>query len=239
MVDSVSQVFDLAALGRLGLSTFLWGESRSVVNRVLFAMVLAADPEPLWLDLAPPGSPEEEPGPAELGWIPPDRLFRAEDPDLARPQDAVANMALLNVVRADEPPATVAKLADFVRLAPIAQEIISRVGADGPRHALAVANSDRVRGDYPHSVEGIQPIVAALVDAPLTPYIAAQGTPGAGRMAFSFVFEVRAKDLAHWREGSLVPERVPSGGGIRVGVPIPLREIPGLPPILDASSVPK
>src|SRR5208282_5192819 len=143
MGDSESQAFDLVALGRQGLSTFLWGESRSVVNRLLFAMVRAVDPEPLWLDLAPPGPPAEGPGPAELGWIARDRLFRAEDPELARPQDAVANMALLNVVRADEPAATVAKLADFVRLAPIVQEIISRVGAEGPRHALAVSNSDR------------------------------------------------------------------------------------------------
>ncbi|MGA8711112.1 MAG: hypothetical protein WB786_07795 [Thermoplasmata archaeon] len=239
MASSDPATFDFSSLGRGGLSTFLWGESRTVVNRLLFAMVRAVDPEPLWLDLAPHGPPGEEPGPAELGWIPKDRLFLAEDPDLARPQDAVANMALLNVVRADEPASSVAKVADFIRLAPIAQEIISRIGPDSPRHALAVSNSDRVRPDYPHSVEGIQPIVAALLDAPLTPFIAAQGTPGAGRMAFAFVFEVRATDLAHWREGSLVPEKVPSESGIRVGVPIPLRGIRGLGELLDASSIPK
>ena len=220
--------FDLTSLGRGGLSTFLWGESRAVVNRLLFAMVRAVDPEPLWLDLAPRPPGEEEPGPAELGWIAKDRLFLAEDPDVARPQDAVANMALLNVVRADEPTSSVARVADFVRLAPIAQEIISRIGPDGPRHALAVSNSDRVRGDYPHTVEGIQPVVSALLDAPLTPFIAAQGTPGAGRMAFAYVFEVRAKDLAHWSEGDILPEKVPTGSDISVGVPIPLRNIPGL-----------
>jgi hypothetical protein len=239
MAGAGAPTFELTALGRGGLSTFLWGESRAVVNRLLYAMVRAVDPEPFWLDLSPARSPGEEPGPAELGWIPNDRLFRADDPDLARPQDAVANLALVNVVRSDEPSPSAAKVADFARLAPIAQEIIRRVGSDGPRHALAVSNSDRVRGDYPHSVEGIQPIVAALLDAPLTPFIAAQGIPGAGRMAFAYVFEVRAEDLAHWSEGALCPEKVPRESALRLGEPVPLRNIPGLSAVFTATSVPK
>jgi hypothetical protein len=235
MGGSATPTLDLTSLGRGGSSTFLYGESRAVVNRLLFGMVRAIDPEPLWLDLGPRRPPGEEPGPAELGWIAKDRLFLAEDPEMARPQDAVANMALSNVVRADEPATLVARVADFVRLAPIAQDIISRVRIDGPRHALAISNSDQVRGDYPHTIEGIQPIVTALVEAPLVPFIGAQGTPGAGRMAFSFVFEVRAKDLAHWRDGSLRPEKVPGGSGVQVGVPIPLPHISGLADVFAAA----
>jgi len=218
---------DLPSLGRRGLSTFLWGPSRAAVNRVLYAMVHAADPEMLWLDLSPRRS-MEDPGPAELGWIPNDRLFRVEDPYLARPQDAVANLALTNVVRGDEPSSSLERVADFIRLPPIAQEIISRADPNGPPHAIAIANSDDVRPDYPHTVEGIRPIVAALAEAPLIPFIASQGTPGAGRMAFAYVFEVRVTDVARWREGSLVAEKAPADSGVRVGVPIPLETIPGI-----------
>jgi len=225
---------DLRALGRMDHSTFLYGPSRAVVNRLLFAMVHAVDAEPLWLDLAPRPAAGEEPGPAELGWIAKDRLFLAEEADVARPQDAVANMALSNVIRTDEPASSVARVTDFIRLAPIVQEIISRIDRDGPRHALAVSNSDRLRGDYPHTVEGIQPIVTTLLEAPLIPFIAAQGTPGAGRMAFAFVFEVRAKDLAHWRDGSLVPEKAPRESNLPIGGAIPLRDIPGLAEVFDA-----
>jgi len=223
-----SPTLDLTALGRGRYGTFLWGESRPALNRVLFAMVRASDPEPLWLDIRPRHPEVEEPGPVELGWIPEDHLFLADEPEAARPQDAVANLALFTIVRPDESAASIARLSDFVRLPPIAQEIISRLGLGEPRHALAIANSDRVRAVYPATVEGVRPIVTSFLDAPLLPFFAAKGTPGPGRMAFEFVFELRAKDVAHWSDGSLFPEKAPSESGVRVGVPIPLTQISGL-----------
>ncbi|MGA8603556.1 MAG: hypothetical protein WB788_00610 [Thermoplasmata archaeon] len=228
MASATKPTFDLAALGRGRYGTFLWGESRPALNRVLFAMVRASDPEPLWLDLRPREREEGEPGPVELGWIPEDHLFLAEAPESARPQDAVANMALFTIVRPDESAASIARLSDFVRLPPIAQEIISRLGLGEPRHALAIANSDRVRSVYPSTVEGVRPIVNSFLEAPLLPFFASKGTPGPGRMAFEFVFELRVKDVAHWREGSLFPEKSPTESGVRVGVPIPLTQISGL-----------
>lgn len=231
----MSRLFDFEWLGRGSYGTFLWGESRPALNRVLFAMVRAVDPEPLWLELRPHPGPGEAPGPVELGWIPADRVFVAEEPSAGRPQDAIANMALWHIVRSDEPALAVARLSDFVRLAPIAQEIISRVGPGGARHALAVANSDEVRAAYPTTVEGVRPIVTAFLEAPLIPFFAAQGTPGPGRMAFDFVFELRVDDVARWREGVLVPENAPVGSGVEVGAPIPLREIPGLAKVFAPS----
>lgn len=240
MNDPTPAGFRLSMLGRSGASTFVWGESRAVVNRLLFAMARAVDPEPIWLDLAPgEETAGGEPGPAELGWIPKERLFLVLEPDQARPQDAVANMALLNVIRADEPKGAIERLADFVRLAPIAQEVISRTPAQGPRRALAVANSDRVRPDYPHTVRGIEPIVSALVDAALCPFIGAQGTPGEGRMAFTYVFQVQASGLLGWRDGRLIPERVPDDSPVRAHLPIPLTGIPGLETVFDARKPPK
>jgi len=223
-----TQTLDLRSLGRGPYATFLWGESRSVLNRVLFAMVRAVDPEPLWLDMHPRRTEAEDPGPVELGWIASDHLFLADESDEGRPQDAVANMALGNVVRSDEPATSVARLADFLRLPPIKQEIIGRFGAGDSPHALAVANAERVQSYYPDNAEGVRPFVAAMVDAPLRPYLSVKGPPGEGRFAFDFVFRVLADDLAHWAEGSLLPEKAPTGSGIEVGVPIPLRDIPGL-----------
>lgn len=225
MGSSDTSTLDLTELGEGRYGTFLWGQSREVLNRVLFAMVRAVDPEPLWLEIGASESEAGGLGPAALEWIPSDHLFLAAEPSAARPQDAVANVAMWNVVRADEPTESITRLADFVRLPPIAQEIISRLELGETRHALAIANSDRVRSVYPSTVEGVRPIVESFLDAPLLPFFAAQGTPGPGRMAFDFVFEVRARDLAHWREGTLVAEKAPSKTGVRVGVPIPLRNV--------------
>lgn len=226
----------LEALGSKGASTFLYGTSRAVVNRLLYAMARAVDPEPIWVDLGP-GSlgGKNDAGPVELGWIPSHRLFLTWDTEQARPQDAVGNLALSGVVRADEPAESVTRLADFVRLAPLVQELISRVDAAGPRHALAVANSDRVRGDYPNTVNGIEPIVKALIEAPFCPFFGAQGVPGPGRMAFSYVLEVRARDVAHWRDGSLVIEKSPSRERGASPETIDLIDIPGLADVFEAA----
>jgi hypothetical protein len=223
-----ASTFDLAALGRGPYGTFAWGESRPVLNRLLFAMVRALDPTPMWLELMPRRAEGDERGPVELGWIAPDHLFIAEDPSAARPQDAVANMALLNIVRSDEPAKTIARVADFIRLPPIAQEVIERLGGGESPRALAIANSDQVRGLYPTTVEGVRPIITSFLNAQMWPIFASRGPPGPGRMAFDFVLEIRAVDLAHWREGTLVPEKAPPGSGVKVGVPVPLGEIRGL-----------
>lgn len=223
-----SPAFDLAVLGSGPYGTFLWGESRAVLNRVLFAMVRAIDSHPLWLELGALQPEGGDPGPIELDWISSDHVFLADEPSIVNPQDAVANTALLGLVRADESSVALTRLADFVRLPPIAQEIISRIGNGESRHALAIANSDRVRSAYPSTVEGVRPIVTAFLDSKILPVLAARGTPGPGRMAFDFVFEVRATDLAHWRDGSLVPEKSPDETRLRVGEPIPLSQIPKL-----------
>ena len=226
---------DLAVLGAEDASTFLYGRSRAVVNRLLYAMARAVDPDPIWLDLGPGALREgEEAGPVELGWVSNERLFMAFDADQARPQNAVGNMALMSVVRTDDPSDSAARLADFVRLAPIAQEVISRVDVGVPRHALAVANSDRVRGDYPNTVEAVRPIVTQLLEAPFCPLFGVQGVPGPGRMAFGYVFEVRAADVAHWRDGTLVVEQVPAGAPTPSGREIPLAEIAGLENVFEA-----
>lgn len=231
---------DLSSLGRgARYSTFLWGNSRAVVNRVLFAMVRASDPTPFWLELRGRDPSADEPGPVELGWLPPDHVFLADEPAAARPQDAIANMALWTVVRSDEPEAAVARLADFVRLPPIVQEILQRLDQGGGHRAVGVANSDRARGDYPTTVEGVRPVVRALMDGSLLPFFGAVGPPGAGRMAFDFVLELRALDLAHWREGTLTAEKVPQGEELRMGASIRLGDIPGLEDAFSSARGPK
>ena len=213
-------------MGRGARSTYLWGESRSVLSRVLFAMVHANDPDPLWLEIRGPGDVPAEPGPVELGWIPEERLFVTREPAEARPQDALGNLALFNVVRSDEPKRVIARLSDFLRLPPIAQEVVGHSGPTDRHRVVGIANTDRVRADYPNTVEGVRPVIEAFLAGGVVPFMAAISHPGEGRWAFDFVFEVRAKDLAHWREGWLVPEKAHPESGFGVGRPIRLGAIP-------------
>lgn len=209
-------------------ATFLWGDPRSVLNRVLYAMVRANDPAPFWLDIRGPDPAPAEPGPVELGWIAQERLFLTREPAEARPQNAPRSSALLNVVRSDEPEVVIARLSDFLRLPSIAQEVVSRLGASGGQHVVAIANSDRVRQDYPKTAEGVRPVIEAFLAGPVLPFFAATSPPGEGRWAFDFVFELRARDLAHWEDGLLIPEKVRPEGRFEVGRSIRLGSLPEL-----------
>jgi hypothetical protein len=220
----------LSSLGRGPWATFIWGDPRTVLNRVLYAMVRANDTSPYWLDIRGSADAPSEPGPVELGWIPPDRLFLTGEPAEARPQNAVGNLALSTIVRGDEAPQDLSHLSDFLCLPPIAQEIVSRLNRTELCHVVAIANGDRVRRDYPTTVEGVRRVIEPFLAAPILPFFSATSPPGEGRWAFDFVFEVRAKNLAHWREGYLVPEKVPPDVEFAVGRRIPLGSMPQLAP---------
>ena len=214
---ATSGSLELRSFGRPPSATFLWGGSRPVLLRVLYALVRANDPDFYWLDIRGPADPSAEPGPVELGWIPDSSLFLTREASEARPQDALGNLAMWTIVRSDEPETVLAQVSDFVRLPPIAQDILSRLGLDGRTRAVAIANSDRVREYYPTTPQGVRPVLDAFLGAQVLPFFAAQGTPGEGRWAFDYVFEVRARDVAHWKDGVLVPEKAPPGTGFRIG----------------------
>jgi hypothetical protein len=226
----------LGSMSRRSWATFLWGDSRAVLNRVLYAMVRANDSSPFWLDIRGPADAPSEPGPVELGWIPPDRLFVTEEPAEARPQNAVGNLALATFVRSDEPPQVLTHLSDFLRLPPIAQEIVSRLERADACHVVAIANTDRVRRDYPTTVEEVRHVIEPFLAAPILPFMAATSPPGDGRWAFDFVIEVRAKDLTHWREGLLLVEKAPPDSGFVKGRRVPLPSVPDLARVLESSS---
>jgi len=223
---------DLADLGRGPWGTFLHGPSRAVLQRCAYALALASDPRPTWIEICERGTAPDTEGPASLGWIPDDHLFFVHPTD-ARPENGIANLALTGLVRSDEPTAVLAEITDFLRLPSIVQDAMSRLPGGPERSAFVVANTDKVRSYYPSEAGGIRPIVDAMVRANALPIFAAVGPPGAGRWAFDFVLEVRAPDLARWRQGTLVCEQAPTGTSLPIGVPVPLPTVPGLAGPLD------
>lgn len=225
---------DFRTLGGGAWGTFVHGSSRTVVLRLVYAMARANDPNPTWVDIRDTDLPVDPPGPTELGWIPENHLYLVCLAD-AKPQDAVANMALWNVVRSDEPSSVIGEFRDFLRLPPTIQDAVSRVGAEPSRPVFVIANSDRLRAYYPKDVGGVRPIINAMLHGGVLPLFAAAGAPGEGRLAFDFVFEVRAPDLDHWRTGSLVCEKAPPGTSVSIDTPIPLASLTDVSAYLEAT----
>lgn len=230
---------DLAFLARRPSATFLWGESRSVITRVVYALARANDPRFYWLDIRQRGTDSDGPGPVELGWVPAEHVFLTEEPVEAAPQHAVGNLALWSVVRSDEPEKVVAGLSDFLRLPPIAQEILSRFGIGEGPHVVVVANSDRVRGYYSQAPRDVRHVLEPFLAGEVSPFFSALAPPGEGRWSFDHVFEVKATDLARWAEGTLKCEQAPEGSPFHVGESLPLASIPELARALRGEEQPR
>jgi hypothetical protein len=230
---SRAAVPDLKALRAGPWSTFVYGKSRVPLLRVAFGLARINDPAPYWVDIRDDTEVGDPRNPVGLGWIPEDHLYIVRESE-ARPQDADANMALWTVVRSDEPESVISGFTDFLRLPPVVQEAVSRTGDDDHRPVFVIANVDRVRQYYPRDAVGVRPILDAMVRAGVLPIFAAIGPPGAGRLAFDFVFEVRSPDPSNWRKGLLFCEKAPPGISLAPGGSIALDAVPEIAHALAA-----
>jgi len=225
---------DFTELSRPPGATVLWGEHRAVVNRLLFAMVRANDPEPFWVQVVAPGGAEGAPTPVDLGWIAKERAYLVGDPMELQPHEAIANMALTSLLSAGERQSSL--LADFLRLPDVTQELIGYQQGKSSARALGIANVDLVRRYYPSTPEEVAPFLQAMVKGGLLPFFGITTRPGRGQWAFDHSFEVRAPSLERWEEGALICEKSPSSSPWRVGAAVRLRDLPAAARALGGAS---
>ena len=219
--------FDPRTLTRGPWATLVWGASRAVSNRVLWALVSANDAAAHWLEIRTgEGDPSDREGPADLHWVPAHRLLVARELGSVVPQDAVANMALMMVIRADEPAHELLRLSDFLRLPSAAQDLISQLGSTTGARSIAISNTDRIREHFPSDYRQMRPVFDRFLEAHLHPFFSVVGQGTERRFASDFVFEAQAPDLAHWKEGKLLCEKAPRDSSLSAGDAVALMEIP-------------
>ena len=148
---------DLRAVGAGPWATFLHGSSREVLHRVAYAFGAATHPSLYWVSICEEGIPPMAEDPIRLGWVTEERHYTLATPD-ARPQDAVANMALGTVLRSDESESNLAEFTDFIR-SPCDPGRRQPFGGRSPSAGSVVADTDRVRSDYPTDVEGVRHVI--------------------------------------------------------------------------------
>ncbi|HZY92090.1 MAG TPA: hypothetical protein VFG07_04875 [Thermoplasmata archaeon] len=217
----------LDALSGSPWATIIYGRSRSAVLRAAFALAKANDASPYWITIREPGEGVDPPGPLELGWLPRERVFLVSRRG-ARPTEALPRSLVWEVVRSDEPEEVVGELLGFLRLPESIQQTLGRYGGSGKPRVFVVANADRVRDVYPVTVEGVRPIVDAMLKAGALPIFAVVGPAGPARMAFDFVLELEDADPQRGAEGTLRFEKAPSGSGFRSGESHALPRFPSL-----------
>ncbi len=228
--------FDPRTLTRGPWSTLVWGANRAVVNRILWALVSANDPAAHWLEIRTgEGDPSDREGPADLHWVPAHRLLVARELGSVVPQDAVANLALMTIIRTDEPAHELLRLSDFLRLPSAAQDLISQLGSTAGARSIAISNTDRIREYFPRDSRQMRPVFDRFLESHLHPFFSVVGQGTERRFASDFVFETQAGDLAHWKEGKLLCEKAPKDSSLSAGDSVALEEIPEISAALQGA----
>ncbi len=196
-------------------SALIHGADRSMVNLLLYALAAEADPRLHWLDVRSDGELPSDWDPVRMGWLDARHAWSTDPERDLVPDHARANAAIFELVRSDEPPATLARLVDFLRLPDTMQRIVGEMSPAGGAHLLAVANADRIAGSFPDAV--LAPILDAFEWARCSLFVGFTGRDPPGVSRFTHVVRIEGGSPARWTDARITFEREALFDGLRTG----------------------
>lgn len=219
-------------------SVLLHGRPRTVVNLALFAFAARTNPDFHWVEIGKSPRNDEALDPVVLGWVSGHRLWRIDQPERFGPARDADRPALSGMIRPDEPPEVLDRLAEFLDLPELAQQILGDPSSNSRPGAVAVANAQDVRKNF--SPEQIPSILSAHRKAGFSVLVGCDGTPPRHDTFFDFVFRIKANGPTSrsWPEGTLVCERGVDSGPLSRRRPVRLGDIPFLAEILSRAQGP-
>jgi hypothetical protein len=195
-------------------SVVVYGSSRPLLNWVAYALASAADSGFVWTDVRLQGEVLADADPLARNLVPPDRLYVVHPYELM-PNDAAANMAVGGIVRGGEPPDTLGRLVEFLRLPLGAQRLLAR-GSSGNRPVvLVLSNAQRLVAVYPS--ERLAPVLGAIVGAGGSLLMTFADAPPASHRAFETRLYLEGDDPKLWKGAVLRVEKGPATGPLRAG----------------------
>jgi hypothetical protein len=229
--STVADVFP----GRLRQATsiFIAGTSRPLLKWVALALLEPYSRRVYWTDVRFEGETRDPMDPLVVGVVPAERVHDLPAREL-QPDEVGARRveaAATTLLRSDEPPETVRRFFDFLRLPQHSQERIASTFSSDEPAILVLANSQRLSGNFPS--DAVAPMVHSIVDAgACIVSLWAEALPEA-RSAFDVVLHVEGTAPADWRRATLRCEKGLSAGPLAHAVTVPLVDLPGVAGTLD------
>ncbi len=205
-------------------SILVHGPSRDLVNLAVFALAEATSPQFQWVDIRVPGETRSALDPVGLGWVPGDRCWAIESPTALRPTDIGANYAMFAYLRADESPAAIAQVTDFLRLPDISQRILATRPPESRPGVVAVPNAHRVMATF--GADQVPSILNAHRNSGFSVYVGYAEAIGAGGEAFDLVLHLDGVDPADWASCGCRSEKGVDSGPLAEGSVVRLGDIP-------------
>jgi hypothetical protein len=212
-------------------SVYLGGTNRALLNWVAFAAAQESPRGYVWTDVRLRDQLLDEESPIGRRVIPPERLRVVSPAELA-PLESPKSRQTSRLQHADESPETIARLVQFLGLAPRPSEGHAHPSAnDGPPMLLILSNAHRIAALYPTAKVGA--VLQAIVASGGTLLLTFADAPPAGRMSFQYALQLEGGDLRDWRRAVLHVEKGSPSGPLRSGSRFPLFD---LPPVLRTLS---
>ncbi|MGA7476821.1 MAG: hypothetical protein WBW47_06335 [Thermoplasmata archaeon] len=186
---------------------------RPLVNWVMYAMLVRANPNFIWTDIRLTGEVLDPLDPLARHVIPVRQL------SVVQPKTLQLNLeppsALTTMIHTDESGDLKQQLRSFLRLPEHTQDLISRVPKEGLVPLFGLSNAQRIAALYPP--ETIRPTLQAIKDSGTSMIMTwADALPGSVK-EFDFVLRVEGLGPKSWRSASLRCDRGSSSGPVRVG----------------------
>ncbi len=186
-------------------SVLVHGSSRSLVNLLLYAISENVNREFRWIDIRTVEENVPRWDPVRLGWIDSKRVWTIDPVSGLESEPVDSGAALFDIVRSDEPPETLAHVAEFLRLPALVQEILGEMPPAGDANLLAIANSDRLEQRF--DVSALGPALSAFAWARCALFVGYTGPPPPGAEQFNQSIRIEGDSPTLWRDARIHFER--------------------------------
>ena len=214
-------------------SVLVYGASKPLVRLTLFALASSVNPQFHWVEFGPRSVVRTPCDPVRLGWIPDDRLWLIDPPEVLGLDDARGSLPISRLISVEEPAESLNHFAEFLRLPELAQQIISSQAPDGHPGVVVVTNPHHVADAF--SSDRVLSVLSVHERSGFSVMVGHNETPGPGRELFDFVFRMQGDGdrLSDWKRHQLVCEKGITSGPLRARRPVRLDEIPLLDAVLS------
>jgi hypothetical protein len=209
-------------------SVAIHGSDRPLVNWVMYAMLVRANPNFIWTDIRLPDEVLDPLDPLARQVVPKRQLSVIRPEALQRKPDPASTLP--SVIHPDEPGETKERLLNFLQLPEHTQDLISRFPNEGLVPVFGLSNAHRIIALFPP--ETIRPTLRGILDSGTSLILTwADALPGSVR-EFDFVLGIEGLGPQSWRSTTLTCDRGDSSGPIRAGKRFRLGDLPPIAEVL-------
>ena len=208
-------------------AVMLYGESESLLNWLLYAILVRGNPQFRWTDVREKGAALDPLDPLAQGIVPASQLNVVE-PEQLTPHQRVPSPTP-DMIRDEESSEGVRRLTDFMRLPTRTQEFIARTTAPGRLALVGLSNAQRLLPRF--NPESIQSTIRSFLEAGASLILTMAGSIPAGRV-YQFEIRVDGKNPRRWKEATFRCTLGDSVGPVRAGRSMRFGDIPEVAEVL-------